>query len=52
MRDDSPFAFAGLRGRWDKGDEPIFSCTLLTTDANELLAPIHERMPVILPGSS
>jgi len=49
MKDDRPFAFAGLWERWDKGDEPIFSCTLLTTDANELLAPIHDRMPVIIP---
>ncbi|MGO9469710.1 MAG: SOS response-associated peptidase [Isosphaeraceae bacterium] len=52
MKDDRPFAFAGLSERWDKGDEPIFSCALLTTDANELLAPIHDRMPVILPRSA
>jgi putative SOS response-associated peptidase YedK len=49
MKDDRPFAFAGLWEHWDKGDEPISSCTLLTTDANELLAPIHDRMPVIIP---
>ena len=35
-----------------KGDEPIYSCTLLTTDANEVLAPIHDRMPVIVPRSA
>jgi len=52
MKDDRPFAFAGLWERWDKGDEPVFSCALLTTDANELLAPIHDRMPVILPTSA
>jgi putative SOS response-associated peptidase YedK len=52
MKDDRPFAFAGLWEHWDKGDEPIYSCTLLTTDANELLAPIHDRMPVILPKSA
>ena len=52
MKDDRPFAFAGLWEHWEKGDEPIYSCTLLTTDANEVLAPIHDRMPVILPRSA
>jgi putative SOS response-associated peptidase YedK len=49
MKDDRPFAFGGLWERWDKREEPIYSCTLLTTNANEVLAPIHDRMPVILP---
>lgn len=48
MKDDRPFGLAGLWEHWHKGEEPIYSCTLLTTDANELLAPIHDRMPVIL----
>jgi putative SOS response-associated peptidase YedK len=48
MKDDRPFAFAGLWDHWKKADEPIYSCTLLTTGANDLLAPIHDRMPVIL----
>lgn len=50
--DDNPFAFAGLWERWSKGDgEPIESCTILTTAANELVKPYHDRMPVILsPG--
>ncbi len=52
MKNDRPFAFAGLWERWERGDEPIFSCTLLTTDANELLAPIHDRIPVILPRAA
>lgn len=45
------FAFAGLWERWEKASDgaPIESCTIVTTAANELLAPIHERMPVILP---
>ena len=44
------FAFAGLWERWEKASDgvPIESCTIVTTDANELLRPIHERMPVIL----
>jgi putative SOS response-associated peptidase YedK len=44
-----PFAFAGLWERWNAGGEPLESCTILTTDANGLLAPLHDRMPVILP---
>jgi putative SOS response-associated peptidase YedK len=48
LEDGGPFAFAGLWERWTKGQEPIESCTLLTTDANNLVGPVHERMPVIL----
>lgn len=48
MRDQRPMAFAGLWESWDKGDEPLESCTIITTTANELVAPIHHRMPVIL----
>jgi len=44
-----PFAFAGLWASWNKGGgEPIESCTLLTTDANDLVRKVHPRMPVIL----
>jgi putative SOS response-associated peptidase YedK len=49
LQSDRPFGLAGLWERWDKGGEPVESCTILTTDANELMQPIHERMPVILP---
>lgn len=47
-----PFVFAGLWERWRGGDgEAVESCTVITTAANALLAPIHGRMPVILdPG--
>ena len=45
MRNDRPFAFAGL---WDRCGE-LESCTILTTDANDVARPIHDRMPVILP---
>jgi putative SOS response-associated peptidase YedK len=48
MKDGEPFAIAGLWERWEGGDEPLETCTLLTTSANELLAPHHDRMPVIL----
>lgn len=49
LKDDRPFGVAGLWERWEKGGEPVESCTILTTAANDLMAPIHERMPVIDP---
>lgn len=53
LRDDQPFALAGLWERWEKGPEgPVESCTVLTTSPNELLAEIHDRMPVILPEAT
>ncbi len=48
MADGKPFAFAGLWERWEGPGGDVSSCTLLTTEANDLLAPIHDRMPVIL----
>ena len=48
MKDGSPFAFAGLWETWRDGEE-IRSCTIITTDANELVSEIHNRVPVILP---
>lgn len=49
MQDNSVFAFAGLWEVWysPEGDE-LRTTTILTTDANDLVAPIHDRMPVIL----
>lgn len=48
MRDERPFGFAGLWERWEGEGEVINSCTILTTEANEVLRPVHDRMPVIL----
>jgi putative SOS response-associated peptidase YedK len=49
MRDGRPFGFAGLWERWEgEGGELLDSCTILTTEANEALRPVHDRMPVIL----
>ncbi len=48
IRDGRPFAFAGLWDRWEGEDGMIQSCTILTTEANEVLKPVHDRMPVIL----
>lgn len=47
--DRQPFAFAGLWECWTPPDgSELESCTIVTTEANELLAQIHDRMPVIL----
>jgi len=49
MKDKEPFAFAGLWEQWRPEEgEAVESCTIITTDANELMGPIHNRMPVIL----
>jgi putative SOS response-associated peptidase YedK len=49
LPDRQPFGFAGLWETWNSlSGEKISSCTILTTNANELLQTIHERMPVIL----
>ena len=51
MKDRGPFAFAGLWERWfapGGGAEAMETFTILTTTANETVAPIHHRMPVIL----
>jgi putative SOS response-associated peptidase YedK len=54
--DDEPFAFAGLWEVWrpkdDEDAEPLRSTTIITTTANEEMARIHDRMPVILPPSA
>ena len=50
MRSGEPFAFAGLWSVWRYPDgNRIPSCAIITTGANDLLSPIHGRMPVILP---
>lgn len=51
MKDRRPFAFAGLWECWDKGDKPLYTCTIITTTPNELTKDVHDRMPVILPPS-
>lgn len=49
MRDGSPMVFAGLWERWKSPEKQVVeSCTILTTSSNSLVAPLHERMPVIL----
>lgn len=52
MREEGLFAFAGLYEIWmDKEGNKLSTCTILTTEPNELMSVIHDRMPVILqPG--
>lgn len=49
LRDEPVFAFAGLWEVWysPEGDQ-LRTCTILTTDANAMMTPLHDRMPVIL----
>lgn len=53
LRSGEPFVFAGLYDEWEspEGGKMIRSCTIITTTPNELTAPIHDRMPVILDES-
>lgn len=55
-RDGEPFAFAGLWETWRDPDDPdadaVHSTAIVTTEANELMRPVHDRMPVILPEAS
>lgn len=53
MRDDAPFAFAALWEQWTNpaGGEARRTFTLITTRPNTVLAPIHDRMPVLLSPS-
>ncbi|KAB2879248.1 SOS response-associated peptidase [bacterium] len=49
MKDKSVFSFAGLYDVWKKeGQNPIVSCTILTTQPNKTVAKYHNRMPVML----
>lgn len=54
-RDGEPLAAAGLWSAWHDPARPdedgwLHSCTIITTEANDLMAPLHDRMPVFLPA--
>lgn len=53
LKEKEVFGFAGLWEEWlDKGTgELTETCTIITTEANEVLKPVHDRMPVILKNS-
>jgi putative SOS response-associated peptidase YedK len=53
--DGEPLAFAGLWEVWrgaNRDQDPLFSCTIITTDANDRVGEVHDRMPVILAPSA
>lgn len=53
LKSGEPFAFAGLWDQWFSPDgSEIKSATIITTQPNKLLEPIHNRMPVILPSAA
>ena len=48
-QDNQLFAFAGVWEHWQQEEQTLYSCSVITTEATELMQPIHARMPVILP---
>ena len=52
LKDESPFAFAGIWDQWNNGEQLVTSCAIITTAANELVGPLHDRMPAILQTES
>jgi len=49
LKTGEPFGFAGLYESWISSDKvPINTCTIITTESNELVSPVHDRMPVIV----
>lgn len=52
-RDGGPLALAGLWERWEREETaPLETCAIVTAGANDLIAQIHDRMPVILPSAA
>ncbi len=53
MSDREPFGLAGIYEKWiSPAGEEIYSCSIITVGANELIMPIHDRMPVIIEKNS
>lgn len=53
LKSGQPFAFAGLWESWQSPQaDTVLSCTIITTTPNDLLAELHNRMPVILPAEA
>lgn len=48
LADGKPFAFAGIWEKWERDSQALESCSIIVTDANQVMKPIHHRMPVIL----
>jgi putative SOS response-associated peptidase YedK len=52
MKDTEIFSFAGLWEHWQGPEGKVIeSCTIIVTESNKLIRPIHDRMPVILPAT-
>lgn len=51
MKDEKPFAFAGLWEQWESSGESIESCAIIVTESNSLLKKVHDRMSVIIPAA-
>lgn len=50
LKSNQPFGFAGIYETWISPEkEPVNTCTIITTESNELIRPVHDRMPVIVP---
>jgi putative SOS response-associated peptidase YedK len=49
LQSGEPFAFAGLWDLWIGEKQKLVTCCMITTAANELVRPVHDRMPVIVP---
>lgn len=50
LKSGGPFGFAGLHETWTSPDQQqLHTCTIITTEANRFIEPIHDRMPVIVP---
>lgn len=50
MKSKRSFSMAGLYNLWTSPEgESLWTCTIITTSSNDLLKPLHERMPVIIP---
>jgi putative SOS response-associated peptidase YedK len=51
LKSGEPFALAGLYESWTSPEKKVIrTCTIITTEPNDLLCPIHDRMPVIVPA--
>jgi putative SOS response-associated peptidase YedK len=48
LKNGQPFGFAGLWETWRHDDQTVESCTIITTEANEVAKQVHDRMPVIV----
>lgn len=48
LTDGEFFAFASIWDEWGQNEEKVTTCAIITTQPNELLTPVHNRMPVIL----